>query len=425
MLLVLKNKLKGLTQKEHYFLKSMCRKSKDVYNSTLYAMRQHFFKCGERLTYATAYHSVKNHHSYKSMPTLASQQSMMMVDRAYASFFGLLRSKRLGHYVGEVKIPGYLDKDGYFPFILPNNKGLWKTEIKVRITPTLKSKYKLKEFKYPIPECIKQHKIKEIRIIPKLDAEYFEIEYVYEVEEPKASEGKNCLSIDIGVNNFATCLDEKSGRSFILDGRELKSLNRLYNKTKGRLQSILKKQRKKSSHRIRKLGDKRSRQINDYLNNYSNFILQYCLENDVGFVVIGEGWMAQNGVNHGDKNNQNFVNLPFAKFVQKLKSKLMLNGISFKAREESYTSKCDHLAGEVMCHHEEYMGKRYPRGLFKSSTGIVLNADVNGALGIMLKEGKGKSLITQLNSGVVNTPRRIRMDNIRQTSSKRLVKTLV
>ena len=425
MLLVLKNKLKGLTQKEHYFLKSMCRKSKDVYNSTLYAMRQHFFKCGERLTYATAYHSVKNHHSYKSMPTLASQQSMMMVDRAYASFFGLLRSKRLGHYVGEVKIPGYLDKDGYFPFILPNNKGLWKTEIKVRITPTLKSKYKLKEFKYPIPECIKQHKIKEIRIIPKLDAEYFEIEYVYEVEEPKASEGKNCLSIDIGVNNFATCLDEKSGRSFILDGRELKSLNRLYNKTKAQLQSILEKQGKYSSHRIRLLGARRGRQINDYLNNYSNFILQYCLENDVGFVVIGEGWMAQNGVNHGDKNNQNFVNLPFAKFVQKLKSKLMLNGISFKAREESYTSKCDHLAGEVMCHHEEYMGKRYPRGLFKSSTGRVLNADVNGALGIMLKEGKGKSLITQLNSGVVNTPRRIRIEAIRQTSSKRLVKTLV
>jgi len=359
------------------------------------------------------------------MPTLASQQSMMMVDRAYASFFGLLRSKRLGHYVGEVKIPGYLDKDGYFPFILPNNKGLWKTEIKVRITPTLKSKYKLKEFKYPIPECIKQHKIKEIRIIPKLDAEYFEIEYVYEVEEPKASEGKNCLSIDIGVNNFATCLDEKSGRSFILDGRELKSLNRLYNKTKAQLQSILEKQGKYSSHRIRLLGARRGRQINDYLNNYSNFILQYCLENDVGFVVIGEGWMAQNGVNHGDKNNQNFVNLPFAKFVQKLKSKLMLNGISFKAREESYTSKCDHLAGEVMCHHEEYMGKRYPRGLFKSSTGMVLNADVNGALGIMLKEGKGKSLITQLNSGVVNTPRRIRIEAIRQTSSKRLVKTLV
>src|ERR1035437_7235312 len=116
MLLVLKNKLKGLSQKEHYFLKSMCHKSKDVYNATLYEMRQHFFKCGERLTYNTAYHTIKKHHAYQSMPVSAAQQSMMMVDRAYYSLFGLLISTRLGHYVGEVRLPRYWDKDGYFPF---------------------------------------------------------------------------------------------------------------------------------------------------------------------------------------------------------------------------------------------------------------------------------------------------------------------
>ena len=425
MLLVLKNKLKGLTQKEHYFLKSMCRKSKDVYNSTLYQMRQHFFKCGERLTYATTYHKVKKHHSYQSMPALTAQQSMKMVDRAYASFFGLLKSKKAGHYVGEVRLPRYLHKEGYFPFIVPNNCQRWKNEVKVRVPVLLQRKYKLKEFKHPIPECIRQHKLKEIRIIPKLDATYFEIEYVYEVEEPEASKGKNCLSIDIGVSNFATCLDEKSGRSFILDGRELKSLNRLYNKTKGELQLILAKQGKySSSHRIRLLGARRGRQINEYLNQYVNFIIQYCLANDVGKVIIGEGWLAQNGANRGEKNNQNFVNLPFAKFAQKLKSKLALYGIDFKAREESYTSKCDHLAGESMCHHETYLGNRKKRGLFVSSTGVKLNADVNGALGIMLKEGRGKSLITQLSSGCVTQPRRIRIGEIRQTSSKRLIKTM-
>src|ERR1700677_2519959 len=149
------------------------------------------------------------------MPASAGQQAMKMVDRAYHSFFGLLRSKRLGHYVGEVRLPRYLKKDGYFPFIVPNVMGLWKSDVKVKVMPNLQLKYKLKEFKYPIPEIIKQHKLKEIRIIPKLDAAYFEIEYVYEVEEPKESKGKNCLSIDIGVSNFATCLDEKSGRSFI------------------------------------------------------------------------------------------------------------------------------------------------------------------------------------------------------------------
>lgn len=426
MLLVLKNKLKNLTKSEFYFLKSMTRKSKDVYNTTLYKMRQHFFKCGERLTYASAYHMVKKHYAYQSMPALPAQQSMMMADRAYASFFGLLKSKKLGHFVGDVKLPKYLDKDGYFPFIIPNNnKGLWKTEIKVRNTPSLKSKYKIKEFKYPIPECIRQYEIKQIRIIPKLNAEYFEIEFVYEVEEKKESKGKNCLSIDIGVNNFATCLNEQSGHSFILDGKEIKSLNRLYNKTKAHLQTILAKQGKKSSHRIRLLGARRSRQIGEYLSQYTNFILQYCLSSNVGKAVIGEGWHAQDGVNLGARNNQNFVNIPFAKFVQKLKSKLQLNGIQFKTTEESYTSKCDHLAGEEMKHYEKYLGKRNPRGLFHSSTGAILNADVNGALGIMLKTGSGNALRGKLSSGGVNSPRRIRIREIRQTSSKRLVQTLV
>ncbi len=315
-------------------------------------------------------------------------------------------------------------KEGCFPFIVPNNGNRWKEEVVIRVPVSLKHRYKAKEFRHPIPEYIKQHKVKEIRIIPKLDTEYFEIEFVYEVEEKKESKKNNILSIDIGVNNFATCLDEQFGHSFILDGKELKSLNRLYNKTKAYLQSILEKQGRKSSHRIRLLGQRRKRQIGEYLNQYVNFILQYCLTHNVGKIVIGEGWLAQNGVNHGNKNNQNFVNLPFARFAQKLKSKLQLYGIGFKAREESYTSKCDHLAGEAMCHHDKYLGRRIKRGLFVSSTGIKLNADVNGALGIMLKEGRGKSVITRLSSGGVIPPRRIRIEEIRQTSSERLVKTM-
>jgi len=70
------------------------------------------------------------------------------------------------------------------------------------------------------------------------------------------------------------------------------------------------------------------------------------------------------------------------------------------------------------------MGTRRPRGLFRSSTGIVLNSDMNGALGIMLK-GKGDTdIISRLNSGGVTPPRRIRLGAIQQTSSMRLAKTL-
>ena len=119
------------------------------------------------------------------------------------------------------------------------------------------------------------------------------------------------------------------------------------------------------------------------------------------------------------------VMLPFSKFAWKLRSKCELYGIEFKTINEAYTSKCDHLANESMCHHEDYMGRRTKRGLFKSSTGVILNADVNGALGIMLKSGSGKSLRTQLNRGVVNTPSRIRLGEIQQTSCKRLIEGIL
>ena len=60
-------------------------------------------------------------------------------------------------------------------------------------------------------------------------------------------------------------------------------------------------------------------------------------------------------------------------------------GITVQLVEESYTSKCDHLANEPMEHQEKYLGRRIKRGLFKSSTGKILNADINGALGMLRK----------------------------------------
>ena len=138
------------------------------------------------------------------------------------------------------------------------------------------------------------------------------------------------------------------------------------------------------------------------------------------------GWLAQHGVNHGKVNNQNFVNLPFSQFVSKLEAKLKLHGVKLIRVEESYTSKVDHLAMEEMKHHAKYAGKRVKRGSFKSSIGITFNADVNGALGIILKCKQNSSIIaTLLGSGGVTSPKRIRLGELRQqTSFKRLLEEL-
>lgn len=419
MFKVQKNKLK-LDKGQFRFWRDMCRRSKNLFNSTLWQTNQHFEFCGEFLTYPSAYHVMKDTPQYQALGTDPAQQTMKVVERCFRSFFGLLKKKQSGNYNKPVKKPNFLPKEGYFLCIFPQRN--CTKQFSVVVPKDLQSKYKFKKFVYPLPPNVIGHKVKEVRILPKGRAEHFEIEFVYEVEQehPKLDK-KQTLSIDPGVSNFATCLDSKTGRSFILDGRRMKSINQWYNKERARLSSILEVQgTQKSSKRLRAMNSKRERRLNEFLNQYVNLIVQMCLAQQVGKVVIGEGWHAQNGVRHGDANNQNFVMLPFGKFAWKLKAKCELYGIEFRTINEAYTSKCDHLANEPMCHHDEYLGRRTKRGLFKSSTGIVFNADVNGALGIMLKSGSGKSLRTQLSSGVVNTPLRIRLDDIQSNSSKRL-----
>ncbi len=418
-----KNKLR-LDKKQYRFLLDMTHRSKNLFNATLYETRQHFFRCGQFLNYNSAYHVMKEHEAYKALPTDPAGQTMKVVERCFRSFFGLLKKKQGGNYNRPVKLPKYLDKEGHFILIFPIRKGRCKDNFTIRVPKDMQEKYRMKDFVYPVPPNVKGHKIKEVRILPKLD--YFEIEFVYEVEEKRPKLHKRrVLAIDLGVDNFATCLDNKSGRSFILDGKEMKSINRFFNKTKGYLQSILDHQGKKWSKRLNRFSAKRSRMLNEYLNQYVNLIVQTCLTHKIGKVVVGEGWLAQDGSNIGKRNNQNFVNLPFGKFVWKLQAKCKEYGIECMTTEESYTSKCDHLAGESMKHQEKYLGRRSPRGLFHSSTGVTINADMNGALGILLKTSNQKSLLTQLRSGGVTPPRRIRLREIQQTSSVRLAENIL
>lgn len=81
-------------------------------------------------------------------------------------------------------------------------------------------------------------------------------------------------------------------------------------------------------------------------------------------------------------------------------------GISFMLTEESYTSKIDHLANEEMKKQDNYLGKRIKRGLFQSSCGKILNADINGAIGILRKKNafSDADLISLRDRGDVVSP---------------------
>ncbi len=174
-----------------------------------------------------------------------------------------------------------------------------------------------------------------------------------------------------------------------------------------RLQSIKDKQGiDGNTKRMNRMLKDRENYIHDYLNKAVHSIVEYCKENRIEKVVIGDGKGWKQESNLGGKNNQNFVGIPFDKFKQKLKHKLEHYGIEFELVDESHTSKCSFLDGESVEHHKEYMGKRVERGLFKASDGTLINADVNGMLNIARKSKLETSGVEC--EGVVDTPKRIR-----------------
>ena len=425
MLIVKKNHLR-LTKGEIKYFRLLCHNSKSLYNRVMYLTKKHYENCGKFLSYVDAYHLVSKEPVYQYLPSQTAQQTMKILERDYRSFFGLLQKKKQGNFNREVKEPHYKRKDGYFICIFPVMQGRCKDALTLIIPKSLRKQFNFTKITIPKPDFTKGKWLKEVRILPKLNAKYFEIEWVYEEKEEiqKLDKGR-AISIDPGVDNFATMLDSKSGRTIILDGRKLKSYNRYYNKRKAKLQGILDKQGKKVSQRIWRLGLKRKNILNNALNQYVNFIIKYCLKHKVGKVIIGEGHLAQDGCSLGNINNQNFVNIPFGKFCQKLDWKCKKYGIIFLTQEESYTSKCDHLVGESMIHHDKYLGRRDRKNsFFHSSTGILLNDDVNGALGILIKSKHKVSVKKLVSSGCLTQPRRIRLDDIQQTSSVRLLEAI-
>jgi IS605 OrfB family transposase len=416
MLQVKKNKLR-ISAKEFKCLKYLSRGAKHLYNVSLYNVRQQHFQEKPFLGYVKNYNKTKNHRDYERLPSDVAQYVMKMVDQNYRSFFALAKLKAAGKYDEPISPPYYMEKKGYFTLGFPIRKGRAKTNFRINLTSKLQDKFGIKNIQIPRPECLTNEKLKGVRIVPKCNAKYFEIEWIYEVEtEPIETNKERAISIDPGVSNFATIVDSISGLPIILDGKKIKSINRFYNKENTR--------KKPGSRSQLVMFQKRRRILDDALNQYVNFIIQYCIENKVSKVVVGQGHLAQNESDLGAINNQNFVNIPFGKFNMKLEGKCEFYGIEYIKQEESYTSKCDHLAGEEMVHHDKYMGRRKHRGLFKSSTGTLLNADVNGALGILLKSKHEVDLDRLVSRGCLTQPRRVTLDEIQRNSSIRLVKWL-
>lgn len=414
MILTQKNKL-YLNDGDKFILDKLSYHSARLYNSCNYIIKEYFELNNSYLNYNEQYHRVKLNEHYSILITDSSQQIHRIVDRNFKSFFSLLKLKQKGKYSSPVKIPNYLKKDeGWSIFIAGRSARIKNGKVYVGLSKKFRELYNIdkKDITFDLPPNLVITKLQQLQIKPTYGGKEYEILFCYEKENDiKSLNKEKYLSIDCGLDNLLTAFNSENKESFIIDGKPLKSINQFYNKTKGKLQSEYErnKVKDKNTKRFIKLAEKRKNVINNYFNNTVNKVVNYCIDNDIANIVIGDFKGIKNGINIGKKNNQNFVSVPFGMLKRKLETKCEYYGINYIQQEESYTSKCSALDLEPVKKHERYVGKRVKRGLFNSANGVLINADVNGAINILRKykcKSGGDLSLTDV-SGAINHPVRI------------------
>ena len=391
----------------------LCFNSKNLYNKVNFIIRSAFLGKLENIEeykgliknerFVSSYDLINrmtklNDIDYRSLKPQTSQQILIELSTIWKSYFRALKSYKSNpsKFSGRPKMPSYKHKE----------KGRYVTTF-TNQTARIKDR-KICFSKTESFKRIRTDKtnFQQIKIIPKLDGSYH-INIIYNKETQEQKNNGYSFAIDLGVNNLmAITSDKVNFRPILINGRQLKSYNWFWNKTKAKLQS--KSNGKFTLKRITKLTFKRNNKINDYLHKASKLLIDKAINENINSIIIGynDGW--KNDINLGKKNNQNFVNIPYATLIHYIQYKAEENGINVKLIKESYTSKCSSLDKEPIEKHEKYQGKRIKRGLFKTKAGLEINADVNGSFNI-LRKVIGNDFINLLNIGCVLQPKSVKV----------------
>ena len=375
----------------------VCHKSGLLYNYVLYNVRQGIFSKNylKEYEFSTKLNR-ENQFDFRNLPCTISQQ---VIAQVFSSIKGWMRSvkefeKNPSKFRSRPKLPKYKSGKKQNMIVFTTNA------CRIRNNHI----YFAKNIIQPIKTNVKKEELKQVRIVPQ--ATCYVVEVIYERKEQNLDLQKdNFLSIDLGLNNLCTCTNNVNQKFFIVNGKVVKSFNQWFNKTKAKQMSFVGD--RGTSKRLKRLICYRNLWINDKMHKISKFIIDFCKKNDVGTIVIGINKNWKNNINLGKKNNQKFVDIPFSSLVDKISYKAKLLGIDVKITEESYTSKVDHLAFETLEKHDIYLGKRKKRGLFQSSVNQLINADINGSIGIVRKVFGDSAVQQIIGSGLAFNPIRV------------------
>ena len=376
----------------------ICLKSGLLYNYVLFNVRQGIFSGDYINEYEFSTKLCKeNQVDFRNLPSVVSQQVVAQVFSVTKSW---IRSKKEyeknpSKFLSRPKLPKYKRGKKQNMVVFTTSACRLKSDGYIHFVKSIIS---------PIKTNIGDNKLCQVRIIPQ--ATCYVVEVIYEKKEQDLNLNKdNVLSIDLGLNNLCTCISNVGISPFIVNGKVIKSFNQWYNKKKARLMSLIGD--KGTSRRINKMTCYRNCWISDKIHKISRYIIDICRSNNIGTIVIGQnrGWKQE--INLGKRINQKFVEIPFSDLINKISYKAKLIGINLITHEESYTSKIDHMAFEPLKKQDAYLGKRKRRGLSQSSIGKLINADINGAIGIGRKVFGDSYVSRIIDSGLAFNPIRI------------------
>ena len=332
---------------------------------------------------------------FSGLPMQTAQHVIRQVCTDFKGWLDSLKKYRKDSsgYTGKPKMPGYCRNDTA-SYLFTNQDAV-----------IYDGKLKLPRTKIRIPVRRRHGRLMEVKVKPVSGG--YELLLVYQVKAASVQSGRHAAAVDFGVDNTMAVVSD-TGKSILFKGRFIKSVNQYFMKKKAERISLMSKGKETTervwSKYLDRLSAYRTSYIRDCFHKMSKKLLVWCQRNDIGCLVLGSNAFWKQNSSIGAVNNQNFVSIPFEMLKSMIELKACEYGVTVVRNEESYTSKASFLdsddipvyvEGDGTKHH--FSGKRIQRGLYRTSDGTVLNADINGAANILRKAGCDTSSVILTN----------------------------
>lgn len=428
------------------YLLWQCYQANNLYNTTLWHIRQsHFETCPMyeyfdkndcyrrsflarivKASYANLCKLLKNSQHYQLIGGQQAQQCIKSVIEAITSYNKLIRAWWHGELSDKPRIPGYRKSGGIYQLSYPNQAVRYNFNYgvcKLAISKENKSRLLEDEIIIPCGHGFSSEDIAEVRIVPNNGNLW--AEYVYKTKRRKANnlDYSQGIGIDPGVSNWLT-IASSYGKSFIICGKKVKSINQRYNKT------VANYKKGKSDFYwddyLSELTHKRNAIMRDVANKAARMVINYCLAHGIGNIVFGWGQEVKNQSNLGKRNNQNFVQIPTSRLKKRIQELAESVGIIFTETEEAYTSKSDFFSSDLLPKYGEkpngykFSGTRITRGAYRTAKGLLVCADALGAINILKKVAIQLGIsLAEVGRQALTLPKRYNLSDMKKLYRKR------